>query len=253
MANQRDALITTCGGQRIVITADNSAGIGHAKLDQVQVDPYLVGLLTARVALLEAIALGADPVAISSTLSFDHQSSDGQRIHKGILAAAATIGLGPEQITGSSETNFPAEITCLGVTAVSAVAREQLLLGRVKPGDACWLLGRPRVGAEVVAAHGGLPTLPLVKSLTSWPLVQEIMPVGSQGIRWELTQLAGRSSLRWQAEPMGGSFPWRKSAGPATCVIVCGQLDPEQLAAHTGQPVILLGHFVEKGAELWPI
>lgn len=240
MAALRDALIQSQGDQWLVITADNSAGVGRSRLDQVQADPYLVGLLTARVALLEAISLGADPLAVSSTLSFGHQTSDGQLIYQGIITTAAGVGLGPDQVTGSSETNFPAEITCLGVTVVAAAARDQLLLGRVHPGDACWLLGQPLVGSEVVAAHSGLLSLPIVQSLTSWPAVREIVPVGSRGVRWELEQLAERYDLCWQAEALGQDFPWQKSAGPATCVIVCGQPDVRQLAAEVGQQSITL-------------
>lgn len=245
MAAHRDACLKAWGERWLVITTDNSAAIGRARQDVLAVDPYLVGRLTARVAAMEAVALGAAPLAVSSTLSFDYGSMHGQQITRGILDLMAELGLLPQDLTGSCETNFPAQSTCLGVTMVATAERDQLLVKRVEAGDCCYLLGMPVVGEPVLHIWSTLITPAQVQELVNWPEVHEVLPVGSHGVRQELLGLAEAYQLEFYPFWPPG-FGWDQPAGPATCVLVAGEADLQRKLRTFGQSVTLLGHWQQK-------
>lgn len=242
MSAHRDALFRTCGGQWLVITSDNSASIGQARQDLLAADPYLVGRLTARVAVMEAVALGASPLAVSSTLSFDFSTGQGLEVTRGILDSLAETNLARRDLTGSCESNFPAASTCLGVTVVALAEHEQLLLGQVQAGDSCYLLGLPLVGQSVLAVWPTLLSSTQIQQLTRLSQVHEILPIGSHGIKKELTGLAAAYQLRFHPRQLPG-FGWDRSAGPATCVLVVGEPGLERQLQAFGQVVTLLGHW----------
>lgn len=244
----RDLLLRIDGDSCWVITADNAAGLGQARLDAVQVAPYIIGQLTARVALLEAVSVGAAPLLISNTLSFDYKSADGQEIQRGIMAAAAQVGLSADDISGSCEVNFPAELTCLGITVVAKAKPQQLWLGRVQPGDSCYLLGQPLVGPDVLAIVDQLLSLERVQQLGHRPGVHEIVPLGSGGAAAEIAGLSTAYNLQFAAEDVYQELAQR-SAGPATAVLVVGQLGAADLKRWTQQKVTLLGSFHEVQAD----
>lgn len=242
MVTHRDAYIKALDDKLLVITNDNSATIGGATQDVLAVDPYIVGRLTSRVAALEAVSLGAAPIAVSSTISFDYMNSQGQQITQGILDTMAGLGLTEHDLTGSCETNYPAELTCLGVTIVSIAAPEQLLLHKVKAGDCCYLLGLPQVGQAVLDIYASLLAPAQIQRLTLCPEIHEVVPIGSQGIRQELSELAQAYQLEFCSR-LPADFAWDQSAGPATCILVVGKLGLEEQLKTLGQPVTWLGYW----------
>ena len=242
MATHRDAYIKALNDKLLVITSDNSANIGGAKQDLLAVDPYIVGRLTSRVAALEAVSLGASPIAASSTISFDYKSKQGRQITQGILDTLAGLGLTAADLTGSCETNFPAASTCLGITVISMAEPKQLLLHKVRAGDCCYLLGLPQVGQDVLAIYANLLPPAQVEQLTRWPEIHEVVPVGSQGIRKELNELARAYQLEFCSR-LPANFVWEQSAGPATCILAVGELGLEERLMTLGQPVTWLGHW----------
>lgn len=242
MFRHRDAGLHRLGESWLVVTSDNAAAVGLAPGDQLPVDPYLVGFLTARVAVLEAVALGANPQLASSTLSFDYACAQGQRLTAGVLDLLQTVQLTAAELTGSCESNFPAEITCLGMTVVSVAAADRLLLGRVRPGDQVYLLGSPLVGSAVLPAWHRLPTPAQVQELAGWPEVHELIPVGSRGIAHELQALAAAYDLRLTPTPADG-LDQQASAGPATCLLAVGSGELQQRLVGWGQPIHCLGRW----------
>lgn len=237
----RDAYLGWAGRQRLIIATDNAANIGPAAADQLAVDPYLVGYLTARVAALEAVTLGATALAVSSTLSYDYQNQYGQQITAGVLAVLAELGLPTTALTGSCETNFPAEVTCLGVTVIALAEPETLLLNQVKAGDGCYLVGTPRVGVAVLQAYRQLPSMQQVQELASWPETSEVIPVGSRGVAHELEQLA-RVYGRQFRPCLPHDWGWQQSAGPATCLLAIGAPGLEGRLRAGAEPIMLLGY-----------
>jgi hypothetical protein len=242
MAAHRDACLRRCGDRWLALASDNSAGIGWAAEDALPADPYLVGRLTARVAALEVLSLGATPFLSSSTLSFDYESDHGRSLTQGIVDLLAEVSLTQNDLTGSCETNFPARLTCLGVTVLGWAECGRLLLNRVQPGDECYLLGQPLLGPAVLAGWRTLLDLPTVQQLVSWRELHELLPVGSRGIRRELDGLATAYDLGWSPGPTPAA-DWSASAGPATCLLAIGEGGLGQRLGSLDQPVSYLGRW----------
>lgn len=241
MGKHRDACIKSCGNRLLVITSDNAATIGQAPRDKLVVDPYVVGYLTARVAAMEAVALGANPVVVSSTLSFNYRTNQGQRLTQGVLALMKDLGLSPHDLTGSCETNFPADVTCVGITVASLAEPEGLLLHQAQAGDCCYLLGMPKVGLDVLQTYSSLIKPATVQKLTGWHEVHEVLPIGSHGIQHELREVANAYQLGF-CPYLPSDFGWSQSAGPATCLLVIGKSGLEARLQTLGEQVTLLGH-----------
>ena len=53
----------------MVVGCDAAGGIGPKPLDKVKVSGYTLGRFTARVALMEVLAVGASPICLVNTLS----------------------------------------------------------------------------------------------------------------------------------------------------------------------------------------
>ena len=99
----------------LVLTTDNSAGIGEKK-DRRSFDVHdeIVSYFAARVALLEQWAAGANPLSIVV-----HNFSGNQSWSKyiaGIEKLFNEIGVNCPEITGSSETNMETLQSAIAVT-----------------------------------------------------------------------------------------------------------------------------------------
>ena len=238
----RDALVTKIGNKNIVITTDNSVSIGKQKHDLVNVDPELVGQLTARVALLEAISLNAKPLAVSCTLSFPFTNNIAQQILLGIKKEMSNYNLTKAQLTGSCESNFPATVTAIGVTVVSEL-RQNALMSKIQPNDRVFVIGMPLVGPEVVENLRVLPTANSVKSLLALDYVHEIIPCGSGGVNSELKQVTLNTGYR--IELTDTRLNLHKSAGPASCLLVIGNINLHQINQVVKNQVSLIGYIKE--------
>jgi hypothetical protein len=227
----------------LVVACDSCGGVGSKAHDQVQTSPHMVGYYTTYVALAELIAFGAEPVCIINTLSVE-MNPTGKEIIAGIRQAIEPLGA-PPLITGSTEENFSACQTGMGITVIGSVHLSSWQRPRSHPGDLVVVVGLPKVGEQVIADQGRT-TLDLEKLLLlkGCPFIHEVLPVGSRGIAYELTQLAQCSGLQYRmAEHL--SIDVTKTAGPATCALVT--LRPvayEQLAMRMSIPVNPVGWLV---------
>ncbi|MCG0239041.1 MAG: alpha-ribazole kinase [Firmicutes bacterium] len=215
------------GGVRLLVACDAAGGIGPKEQDRVRVSGYVLGRFTARVALMEIVAAGGRPLLLVNTACVEPEPT-GKEILAGIEAEARLAGLGPDAITGSWEKNIPTVQTGLGVTALGLA--EGSPPGAVA-GDLIVAIGRPKVGDEVSLADPEIADLPLVLRLAKDPRVHDLLPVGSRGIAAEAEEMAGSAGLdlEW-LEPQPG-WDFRKSAGPATCVLAA--VAPEDLPGVT--------------------
>ena len=133
-------------GRILVVSCDSAGGIGPKRLDRVRVDGRTVGRFTARVALMEALSVGAAPVCIVNTLAVEPEPT-GTQIIKGIRAEVRHARVDHRIVlTGSAEKNILVSQTGVGVTVVGMVARRSLRVGRSKPRDTVVAIGLPRVG-----------------------------------------------------------------------------------------------------------
>lgn len=218
-------IIQLSSEQFLVIGCDSAGGIGPKPLDKVKVGGYIIGKFTARVALMEVLSVGAQPIAVIDTLSVEIHPT-GFEIIKGIQREVKDAGLDPGSVlTGSYEKNVPTEQTGLGVTVIGIVPKKDLKIGTSKPGDVVVAIGEPKVGAEVVEViQSGkekevLADLKDVKTLLSLDFIHEILPVGSRGIAKEIETLTKPHNLAFSFEK-GIKIDLEKSAGPSTILLI---------------------------------
>lgn len=235
----RDLSLVDLGENRTLVIACDSAGaIGAKEADAVKVPGYVLGRFTARVALMEVIAVGALPVSVVSTLCVEPDPS-GLEINMGVRQELLELELDPEQVlTGSSEKNIPTTQSGIGVTVVGLGHTRELKMRRVESGDSVAIIGLPKVGQEVSLDDPDIVDLKTVKQLVRASYIKEVVPVGSRGVLVEALELAKLYGLQLKTFPVADCVDVYKSAGPATCALVIGQ-ELEQLV--TRQPKFMLG------------
>ena len=131
----RDLLILRIDrGRLLVVSCDAAGGIGSKPHDKVKASPRIVGRMTARVALMELLAVGADPISIAGTLAVEPEPT-GNQVLRGIADEIRTAGLHGLPIICSSEKNVKVSQTGVGVTAFGSLANSRLKIGRCRPGD----------------------------------------------------------------------------------------------------------------------
>jgi hypothetical protein len=204
----------------LAVSCDAAGGVGAKRLDTVRADPRLVGKLTARVALMELLAIGADPLAISGTFSVEPQPTS-SLVLEGMREEVKNAHIHGLRLVCSSEKNFKVKQTGIGITALGLVPNSAVKAGRCGHGDEVVAVGKPCVGREVIQAERNrkiADTLDVIR-LRKNPAVHELIPVGSKGIRYEANVLAKDSGLFFEA--LGPqSISLEKSAGPATVLLV---------------------------------
>ncbi|MZP29841.1 alpha-ribazole kinase [Heliobacterium undosum] len=235
-------VVSLSSEQCLVVACDSCGAIGDKEFDAVQVSPYIVGIFTTRVALMEVLATGAEPVALTVTVANEPFPTGGEVI-AGVRDELATIGKRDLPMVISTEKNIPTGQTGVGITVVGAVEKERLRVGRSRPGDCVYSLGWPKVGDEVVVDDGkAIALADHVRALLAHPGVHEVIPVGSKGIRAEAENLAGAVHCRireWQAS---AGLDLEKSAGPSTCLVFTSGPEPPEIA---GAPIHYLGRLSE--------
>ena len=204
----------------VVVSCDAAGAIGPKLQDTVKADAALVGRLTARVALMELLATGADPIAISGTFSVEPKPT-GESVMEGIRREVRHAHLGNVRIVCSSEKNFKVKQTGIGITAIGLVSNSMIKVGQCERGDEIVAVGEPRVGREVIQADKKrrvADTLDVV-GLRKNPFVHELIPVGSKGVLYEARVMAKDSHLFFEpSDPRPINL--QKSAGPATVLLV---------------------------------
>jgi len=230
--------------QTIVIACDSSGAIGNKERDLVQVDPELLGDLTAQVVLKEILATGAEPITIVNTLSVE-MNDTGERIIKGIMKATEPLGLPDIHIiTGSTEENFPTCQTGMGITIIGIIDKNNWKQPRTKSGLLAVVVGIPKVGYEVLEDKGEILSIKHLIELKNNPNIYEILPVGSKGILFELNEMARTSNLTFCLDD-DLKLDLNKTAGPATCAIISiAENDYEKLEKSFPIPVNRIGRFI---------
>lgn len=203
----------------MVVGCDSAGGIGPKPLDKIKVSGYTLGRFTARVALMEVLAVGANPICLTNTLGVEPDPT-GLEIIKGIKSEVKLAQLDPSLVvTGSTEKNVPVEQTGIGVTVVALASKKQLKIGLSKLGDLVVAVGIPSVKNEVLVAEKQrkIADLDDLLKLMHCNFVHEVIPVGSEGVIRELNVLARDADLGIVLkEP---KIDAKKSAGPATVLL----------------------------------
>jgi hypothetical protein len=240
----RDVRLLRLDGRHIIVVGcDSAGGIGPKRLDRVRVDGRTVGRFTARVALMELLSVGANPICLANTLTVEPKPT-GIQILKGIRDELRYARFASQIVmTGSTEKNVSVNQTGVGITIVATATSRSLKIGRCRPGDAIVAIGLPHVGDEVMVGEKErrIADTRDVRILLKAPFVHEIIPVGSQGILHEARTIARDSNLHFTSR-RHLEFDICKSAGPATVALcACRQSCIDALSRLTEKPVTLIG------------
>lgn len=222
IGTNRDILIfRLVNDEVLVIGCDSAGGIGPKPFDKIRVDAFTLGKFTTRTALMEVLAVGANPICIVNTLSVEPKPT-GNQILKGIRTEAKKVGLDPKlAVTGSTEKNIIVQQTGIGVTVIGRCRQEQLKIGTAQPDDIVVSLGIPCMGEDVLSAEverKNAETQDILK-LRDLTFIHELLPVGSFGIKREAQTLAEGSNLKAKIFPQD-LIDVEKSAGPGTVLLV---------------------------------
>jgi hypothetical protein len=241
----RDVLLFEfLSGEVLVVGCDSAGGIGPKPLDKLKVDGFILGKFTARAALMEVLAVGANPVCVVDALGVEPEPL-GAEILRGIRDEAEKAGLDPKlAVTGSTEKNIAVEQTGIGVTVVGTCRKEQLKIGTAQAGDVVVAVGVPCVGAEVLAEEnqGKIAESTDVWALRRLEFVHEIIPVGSTGIAHEVETLAKGAKLKFTIAEQQ-EVDVKKSAGPATVVLAAlSEQKLSELKNAVSKPINCVAH-----------
>lgn len=222
----RDLSVLPLGaGVSLVFACDALGGIGPKPHDTYRTDGYTLGRFAARVPLAELLACGATPLLIANMLAVEHDPT-GAAILAGVRDEAATAGLDPDAITGSTEENVPTLATGVGIAVLGLVAAGQFRPGRGRVGDLVVCVGVPKSAPRdiVMLDDPDILDLPALLRLlasgtnTDTNVVGDVLPVGSRGLRAEADDLAASAGLRFVPD-LATVRDLAHSGGPATCAL----------------------------------
>jgi hypothetical protein len=224
----RDIRLFKLDKERILgVSCDSSGGIGPKTADLVKASGNMVGKFVARVALMEALAVGGTPFCASVALAVEPKPT-GARIIEGVRNELRHVCPKLLIMLQSTEKNFHVKQTGAGVTLLSLIPRQDLRIKKCRVGDVVLAVGIPSVGHRVLVGereHSLADPKDIIRLLKN-PNVHEMIPVGSRGILHEAQTMASDSKLKFKLNAENG-LDVRKSAGPAT-VILCAI--PEEAA-----------------------
>ena len=234
----RDLTLTALPQGTLVTACDSCGSIGEKPADALRVPAYYSGRFTARVALMEVLAFGARPVAVANAVACEMEPT-GREIIRGVEAELRSASVDRVALTGSTEENFPSQMTALGITVVGYLEGEGSWRPS-RPGDLVYCVGRPKVGGEIdldndreILSYGDLAFFRGLAGL------REIIPAGSKGAGYEARNAAAYNGLTFRPR-QDAPVDLDRSAGPATCAVAI--VDPRERERVEGRPgVVCIG------------
>lgn len=191
--------------------------------DLVHVPYETVAYYAFRVAVMECIAAGGEPISVLLHNFSGNEPWD--ELVKGIEKGLYELKLSDVQITGSTESNFSLLQSALGLVVIgkkpTAKTTDIAFAKHLKMA----VVGLPLVGNEVIEQADHIAPLAIFKEVS---LIQGAMlwPVGSKGTLHELNQMFPSEKLT--QEMVTTNVDILKSAGPATCFLAVVQADQEE-------------------------
>ncbi|KUP08268.1 hypothetical protein Q73_07070 [Bacillus coahuilensis m2-6] len=201
--------IITLPSHQLIISCDNSGGIGQKDEDVVRVENSQVAYYTFRVAVMECISAGGAPQCVilqnfSGTKAWNEYVTG---IKKGMEELELEL-----PITGSTETNMPLLQSGIGITIIGI--KTKTINSTFNPElHELAIIGKPLVGDEVLHQANEIAPMQVFKKFTELSQVLYTVPVGSKGIAFEIEQiLLYKNSIH-------SDLDLTKSSGPSTCFI----------------------------------
>jgi hypothetical protein len=226
--------------EELVIAADCSGGIGLKEADIVKVPYETVSYYGARVALMEVMSVGADPIAVVLQ-NFVHDKAWNHLV-EGIHRALKELHLSIP-ITGSSESNFLLLQSAASVTVIGKVNKKDKRIGITPQGAKFAVLGEPLVGDDVMRRQDRVLPLEMFHKLLKLPGIYELVPIGSKGILHELELLLKINGF--ESKKVFCPLPMHVSSGPATSILISYQQDTEDMMKEIVEKYFFPINFIE--------
>lgn len=192
----------------LIITTDNSGGIGEKPQDVVTVPDRLTAYYAARVTLLEQWAANAEPMTV--LIHNFSGSRSWESYVQGVQDLFREAALKTPTISGSTETNMELVQSAVAVTMIGK-RQEKTNAEEVK-----WFTyGTPLVGNEVKEHPDEVASIRRIRRALDDGMVHRIWPVGSQGILKEARTMTG-----YEDASVETALDTEKSAGPSTVVFL---------------------------------
>lgn len=192
----------------LVVTTDNSGGIGEKAQDVVQAPDALTAHYSARVALLEQWAANSRPIAVLIH-NFSGAASWAPYV-AGVRQLLEESKLQDLPISGSTETNVELLQSAVSITMIGTC--------RTLPEEVngkWFTYGAPLVGQEVIDNPKEVASIQKINEALETKLVHKIWPVGSKGILHEIRHLLNDEDIDIESQ-----LNLTKTGGPSTVVLV---------------------------------
>ncbi len=234
MLDYRDCVLIEHVPGTIWVTACDSCGsIGEKAQDTLRVPSKMVGFITARVAVLEVLAMGAQVISAAVPIA-NEPTPTSRKLIEGVRECFKSFGLDIPMII-STEKNMRTSMTAMGI-AVNGVA-DGVRAGGYAVGDKIYVMGRPSVGQEVIDFEEELVDARSIYKALAYEGVRELLPVGSKGIREELGEMMDAWSAGYTLLE-NHDLDLDKSCGPATAAIIIAS---ETLEMSLDIPLVCIG------------
>lgn len=205
----------------LIATTDNAAAIGEKSQDVVAASDKLTAYLTARVTFLEQLAANAIPTHI---LLANFSGDDAwERYVAGIEQVFDEIGLVRPHVSGSSESNIPTMQSGLSITMLGEIQKPVM---HERSNLIWYTYGLPLVGNEVLEQPENVAQLQPIFDAWHEGVVQQVWPVGSNGLQAEFSRLFGDKKVK-------SSLDVEKTAGPCSVILLGVHPEKEHQAQNT--------------------
>ncbi|MCF6137478.1 ATP-binding protein [Pseudalkalibacillus berkeleyi] len=196
----------------LIITNDNSGGIGEKEQDFINVSYDLLSYYAYRVAVVECMATRGVPKSILLHNYCGEEHWD--KLVSGVKTGLSEIGLDYVPINGSSESNYHLKQSAIGLVLIARSKAPNIRIPSLEPDYQFAVIGEPLVGQEVTEYKEQIAPLSVIQTISTLEKVY-MWPVGSKGILTELNQMIGSDVKQIESK-----LDLLKSAGPSTCVII---------------------------------
>ncbi|MFL6558220.1 MAG: ATP-binding protein [Bacillus sp. (in: firmicutes)] len=206
------------GVEDLIIACDNSGSIGMKEHDLVHVPYETTAYYSFRVAVMECIAAGGEPISV--VLHNFCGNEPWNLLVRGVQEGLNELSFLDVSITGSTESNFSLLQSALGLVVLGKKSTERTTEIPYSDDLKFAVVGKPLVGAEVIEQKDQVAPLSIFHEISK---VNDVMlwPVGSKGILYELNQMF--SKKEFSQEMVVTNVKLLTSAGPSTCFIMVYQ------------------------------
>lgn len=212
------------GGDSLIIACDNSGAIGMKEQDHVHVPYETVAYYAFRVAAMECIAAGGEPISVLLHNFCGNEPWD--ELVGGIEKGLSELELSGVSISGSTESNFQLLQSAIGLVVLGKKSSAKITDFAFTKYLKLAVIGLPLVGNEVIELNDQVAPLSIFHEVS---LIKGAMlwPVGSKGILYELNQMFPNEKIT--QEMVVTTVDIIKSAGPSTCFLACFQPNQEEI------------------------